>query len=255
LNLTLDERVIQIYNKLKEYDFMKKLLVLLFISFILPSQVFSWQRQILQHANESNGQITIEQISAYGFTNGWYVFHFGGSPVATRSQVQIWANNRREYFRTNFRNYASQLNSSWDMQFRWYFTIMNATGEILDSGFLSDNRQIVWDDESHFLSPAEMLEISFTEYLLDHRWGTLFNIFTFDGTIDNKRDLVQRWINTKKRNTVAGIGNGWVADNIRIYIRDKSTGFITDIGITTDIINGVTSDLVAPILWFENNRY
>ena len=226
---------------------MKKLLVLFFISFILPSQVHAWQRQILQHANESNGQITIEQTAGDGLTHGWYVFHFGGPPVATRSQVENWANNRRAYFRTNFRTYAPHLNNSWDMRFRWYFIVKNASGDILESGFLSDNRQIVWDNNNQFLSPAEMLNIYHMRYTLRF---SLFDVVTFDESINNGRELVQYWINTQRRNRVA-IGGHWIFSSMRIYIRDRNTGFITDIGVITGIIDGSTSDLVAPILWLE----
>lgn len=180
---------------------MKKMYFLIFISilYLLPSEVYAnINRMILQHANASNGHITIEQVAAGfgGVTNRWYAFHFWGPPVATRSQVQTWANNRREYYRTNFRSYLSEwelrdIQSAWDLQHRWYFTILNASGEILDSGFLYNNNQIVWDNNAEFLTHEDWLNAAFELRIVrgHPRSYTPSNMLTLDGSLGNRREL------------------------------------------------------------------
>jgi len=212
-----------------------KLLALVFISMVLIFEAHA--SRILQHADASNGHITIEEIaSAWSITNKWYVFHFGGTPVATRSQVQSWANSRRAHYRAQ--------ESQWDLQFRWYFVVKNASGEILDSGFLHNNAQIVWDNNAQFLQIAD--------YGLIESFGSFnnLNILLLDGSANDRRELAQRWVNTQRRGIVAGSGEWWPMRQ-NVLLRDRNTGFITDVGFFNDWGDGGTSDLTAPIIWLE----
>jgi len=214
--------------------------------------------RILQHADASNGHITIEEIAAsWSLTHKWYVFHFGGMPVAVRSQVQIWANNRRAYYRANFANYLSEWaiqsiqNNPWNLQFRWYFVAKDISGAILDSGFLYNNNQIVWDGSAQFMSPADnALIVSHNRHYGLNQPG--LNILVLDESASNRRELAQRWINTQRRNTVTGSGEfEWVRRGQNILIRDGNTGVITDLGFFNNTRDSDVSDLTAPIIWLE----
>jgi len=215
-----------------------KLLTLIFISMVLTFEVHA--SRILQHADASNGHITIEEIAgAWGVTHKWYVFHFGGTPVAIRSQVQSWANSRRDHYRVQ--------DSQWNLKFRWYFVVKNASGEILDSGFLHDNAQIVWDSNAQFLSPADHGLIE----SFDNIRG--LNILLLNRSENNRRELAQRWVNTHRRNIIAESGGAWRWQHGQtILLRDRDTGYVTDIGFfNNEWDSGTSSDLTTPIIWLE----
>ena len=231
---------------------MKKLLVLTLALIVLPLQAYA--SRILQHGNAGNGHITIEEVRGHsGITNmGWFVFHFGGPPVAVRTQIQSWANTRREHYRSNITSNLDQWqlqhiqNNPWNLHFRWYFVAKNNAGAILDSGFLFDNNpNITWDSEANFLSSADRVNVT-----VEHPRNLI--ILTLDGAQGDKRGFTQRWINSQRREAITGTASityfGWER---LILIRDKNTGAIIDIGFLDYDNTGRTSDVIAPISWLE----
>jgi len=215
---------------------MKKLLFLLLPLVILPYELYA--SSILQHANADNGHITIEQVRASGIGNRWLVFHFGAPPVAVRAQVQSWANARREHYRAD---------SPGHSHFRWYFVAKNSAGDVLDSGFLFDNNnQIAWDNAAQFLSPEEMQNVSVGVF---HGHGSPI-VLTPGTPVDDRRAFMQRWVNTLRREHIAGTSTLIHFESGQlILVRDGNTGLISDVGFTAYAWNSGTSDITAPISW------
>jgi len=241
---------------MKKLDFILgtrcRVMVLLFVTLACTVPKVAAQ-SILQHADASNGHITIEMVSPVGMrTNGWFVFHFGGPPVATRTQVQNWANSRRDFHRNNLDEWELQHlgNNPWNLQFRWYFTVKNISGEILDSGFLYNNNQIIWDNADHFLTMSDRSLI--TSFVHHRTIGEYVTILTLEDSRSDRRELTQRWVNTQRRDAVAGnLARSWTDRGRTILVRDRNTGFITDIGFFNNTHDSNMSDVIALIIWLE----